>query len=185
MNLAVFTRKPMFAAWLVLLAAAPFQPAARAASPALGLAKQLNEAFVEIADRVSATVVVIQVEGKAEEVESSSWLDNIPPELKKQFEEYREYTEKRRPNSQRRRSQQQHPAPQGQGSGVVIREDGYILTNGHVVDEAEKITVRFKNGKEYTAKVHGLDTKSDLAVIKIEAKGLPVAKFADSTKTRV
>jgi len=172
-------RKPMLVAWLLVLAATPFQPGVRAASPSLSLAKQLNEAFVEVAEKASPTVVVIEVVGKAEEIDPTSWLDAIPPELRKQFEEFFD----RRKNTPRRRGPNR--APMGQGSGVVIREDGYILTNGHVVDGAEKITVRFKNGKEYVAKVQGIDTKSDIAVIKIDATGLPFAKLGDSAKTRV
>jgi serine protease Do len=67
----------------------------------------------------------------------------------------------------------------------VIREDGYIVTNGHVVDGADKIKVRFKSGKEYVAEVRGVDTQSDVAVLKIDAKGLPAARFGNSDKVRV
>ena len=76
-------------------------------------------------------------------------------------------------------------APPGRGSGFVISEDGYILTNNHVVEDAEKITVRFKDSKSFTATVKGRDPQSDLAVIKIDAKGLTPAKMGDSDTTRV
>ena len=60
----------------------------------------------------------------------------------------------------------------GQGSGVIVREDGYILTNGHVIEDAEKITVRLHDGRVFKGKVRGVDPKSDVAVIKIDAKGV-------------
>ena len=77
---------------------------------------------------------------------------------------------------------------QGLGSGVIISADGQILTNNHVVDGADEILVRLGqnvNSKEYKAKRVGTDPSSDLAVLKIEAKDLPVATFADSDKARV
>ncbi len=74
---------------------------------------------------------------------------------------------------------------EGLGSGVIVREDGYILTNSHVVETADEILVRVKGGKEYKAKKIGTDPGTDVAVLKIEAKGLPAITFADSDKARV
>jgi serine protease Do len=70
---------------------------------------------------------------------------------------------------------------------VVIRKEGYILTNRHVVDGAEKIRVRLRDGSEFVGEVRGVDAQSDVAVIKIDPQGkeLVVAKLADSDKTRV
>ncbi len=73
----------------------------------------------------------------------------------------------------------------GGGSGVILRSDGYILTNNHVVAEAARIDVRLKNGKNYPAKLVGRDTATDLAMLKIDARGLPQAEFASSEKARV
>jgi Do/DeqQ family serine protease len=73
----------------------------------------------------------------------------------------------------------------GQGSGIIYRQDGFILTNGHVVDQADKIKVRLQDGREFVAKRVGVDGRTDLAVIKIETNGLPVATLADSDKVRV
>lgn len=72
----------------------------------------------------------------------------------------------------------------GSGSGVVIREDGFILTNAHVVKGADDIKVTLSNKHEYTGKVIGKDNFSDVALVKIDAHGLPVAKMADSHKIR-
>jgi len=72
------------------------------------------------------------------------------------------------------------------GSGFVIDPSGYIVTNNHVIAEAEEITVIFNNEKEYKAKVIGSDSKTDLALLKITAKSpLPYVKFGDSEKARV
>lgn len=79
----------------------------------------------------------------------------------------------------------QQMTPRGKGSGVIFTEDGYILTNNHVVAGAAKLTVTLHDGKTYTAKLIGRDPTSDLAVIKIDAKNLSYAKFADSDKVDV
>src|SRR5581483_3766803 len=72
------------------------------------------------------------------------------------------------------------PQPsRGEGSGFIIRPDGYILTNAHVVNGASEVTVRLTDRREFTAKVIGIDTKSDVAVIKISAKDLPTVKLGD------
>jgi serine protease Do len=72
------------------------------------------------------------------------------------------------------------PPREGQGSGVVVSADGYILTNNHVVNGADEIKVSFNDGRELTAKVVGTDPQTDLAVIKVEAADLPAVTFADS-----
>lgn len=75
----------------------------------------------------------------------------------------------------------------GLGSGVIIDKNGYILTNHHVVAGAEKdqVTVRLPDGREFKGKIKGVDPRSDLAVIKIEAKKLPVAPLGDSDKLQI
>jgi len=73
----------------------------------------------------------------------------------------------------------------GLGSGVIITKDGYILTNNHVVDGAKDLKVTLEDGHEYKGKVIGRDEKTDLAVIKIDAKNLPSVPMADSDKVQV
>jgi serine protease Do len=68
----------------------------------------------------------------------------------------------------------------GQGTGFLISDDGYIMSNHHVVGDADRITVRLKDGREFEAKRIGTDPKSEVAIIKIDAKGLPFLKFGDS-----
>jgi serine protease Do len=74
---------------------------------------------------------------------------------------------------------------QSLGSGFIVSADGYIMTNAHVVDHAEKITVRLTDKREFKAKVVGADKRTDVALLKIEASGLPVLKLGDPGKLRV
>lgn len=150
-------------------------------SPALELARQLNQAFIEVADQVSPAVVVIEVQQKTGiKTQGEDLLDMMPPELRRHFEDWTGT----RPNG-RNRSVPRPRAAYGRGSGIVISVDGYILTNNHVVENADKITIRFKDGKQYEGQVKGTDPESDIAVVKIKATGLTPAKLGDSDKTRV
>ncbi|MGD0814051.1 MAG: trypsin-like peptidase domain-containing protein [Verrucomicrobiota bacterium] len=141
-------------------------------SPALSLARQLNEAFIEVADKVSPAVVVIEVTEKVRDGEADgSWWDLLPPEDQ--------------PRHHRHRHGSRPEKAEGEGSGVVISEDGYILTNDHVVENADKIVVRFKDGRAYEGEIRGSDRESDIAVVKIKARGLTTATLGDSDATRV
>ncbi|HEX4263381.1 MAG TPA: DegQ family serine endoprotease [Verrucomicrobiae bacterium] len=73
----------------------------------------------------------------------------------------------------------------GLGSGVIVTKDGYIMTNNHVVDGAKEVKVTLQDGREFTAKVIGRDPKSDIAVVKIDAKDLPTVPLADSEKVEI
>jgi serine protease Do len=77
------------------------------------------------------------------------------------------------------------PRQQGIGSGVIATKDGYILTNNHVVDGADEVKVTLQDGRDFAARVVGRDPKSDVAVIKIDARDLPVVPMADSDKVEV
>jgi len=72
----------------------------------------------------------------------------------------------------------------GEGSGFIVSPDGYILTNAHVVDGANQVTVKMTDRREYNAKVVGVDERTDVAVIKIEAKNLPTVRIGDASKLR-
>src|SRR3982751_121615 len=85
--------------------------------------------------------------------------------------------------------QGQGPAPRPEsrslGSGFVISQDGYVLTNAHVVEGADEITVKFTDKREFKAKVIGADRRTDIALIKIDATGLPAVRFGDASKLKV
>ena len=82
-----------------------------------------------------------------------------------------------------------HPAPdeprRTSGSGFIIRQDGYIVTNAHVVNDAERIQIRLADGRRFDARLIGQDNRVDLALVKIEATRLPVAALGDSNRLRV
>ena len=73
----------------------------------------------------------------------------------------------------------------GSGSGVIIREDGYIVTNNHVIEGATEIEVTLNNNEKYSAVLIGTDPATDVALLKVDAKGLPFIPFADSDKLRL
>jgi serine protease Do len=77
----------------------------------------------------------------------------------------------------------QQPA-RGEGSGFIVAPDGYILTNAHVVADASEVTVRLTDRREFTAKVVGVDRRTDVAVIKIDGKDLPTVRVGDPSKLR-
>lgn len=75
--------------------------------------------------------------------------------------------------------------PKGMGSGIIIRDDGYIVTNAHVVESATGLVVQRDNGDSLEARVIGIDSQTDLAVIKVDATGLPAAVFGNSEQVKV
>ncbi len=85
------------------------------------------------------------------------------------------------PHNQPQREQKR----QGLGSGVIISEDGYIVTNNHVIEKTDKIKITLSAGKTYDAKLIGTDKRMDIAVVKIDEKGLPAVKIANSDQIKV
>jgi serine protease Do len=85
----------------------------------------------------------------------------------------------------------QIPMPQGDairrgvGSGFIVSADGYILTNAHVVDDASEVTVKLTDEREFNAKVIGSDRRTDVALVKIDAKNLPVVRIGEASKSKV
>jgi serine protease Do len=75
--------------------------------------------------------------------------------------------------------------PRGEGSGFILSADGYVLTNAHVVDGASEVLVTLVDKREFKAKIIGADERTDVALLKIEASGLPAVKIGDVSKLRV
>ncbi len=129
---------------------------------------ELERAYVRLHEQIGPTVVNIETSGPARSTGN-------------QFEEFFHFFGVPMPEGQ-----PQAPRPRGQGSGFVYDKDGHIITNNHVVEGAEEITVRFWNGKEYDAEIVGRDPEGDLAVLKINPEeDLPVAKLGDSDNLKV
>src|SRR5213076_1844466 len=131
----------------------------------------LNNAFAKVFEIVAPSVVIIEVSKKNDGNEGFNFDDLF-------------FQGQPDDNSPRRGPQELQPI-QSEGSGFIVRPDGYIFTNFHVVEAADKIDVKLKDGREFTAKVVGTDEKTDIAVIKIDAKDLPFAQLGDSEAVRV
>jgi serine protease Do len=161
------------AAWVMCLGAPSRSPAADASD--LDLARRLNQAFADIVEQVSPSVVVITATSRAATMTSLPEQGSAGPRQ----------THPDEPEQPLDRLPEGPSVEISRGSGIVIRKDGYILTNAHVVDDAGRIEVRLRDGRRFKAELRGLDLLSDVAVIKINTTNLPVAAFADSSKTRV
>ncbi len=132
---------------------------------------QLNSAFTKVFEIIAPTVVIIEVTKKNDEPDTST-LDDL-------------FFNQPRDESAPRRGPRNREPSQSEGSGFIVRQDGFIYTNFHVVEGADDIEVKLKDGRELKAKVVGTDEKTDIAVIKIDATNLPVAQFANSDEVRV
>ncbi len=151
-----------------------------AASPIL---KQLDEAFVQVAEKVKPAVVNI-TSTKKETISSPNGGPDLDPFFKNHpFKDF--FGDEFFKHFKKGPGESREVHPQGMGSGVIISPDGQILTNAHVVKDAEEIKVTISDKRSFKAKVIGVDPESDIAVIKIDAKGLPTATLGDSSKLQV
>ncbi len=129
--------------------------------------------YADVLARVTPAVVTVRASRRTRESQQFPFTDD--PALRELFgDRFRQ----QQPRTEER-------VERGLGSGVVVSADGYILTNHHVVDGAEEIKVDLNDGRTLSARVIGTDQPSDLAVLKIEATGLPVLPLGDSDKARV
>lgn len=147
---------------------------------ALQSLKATGKAFTEVVKKVSPAVVFIKVE---KEVSTQTLDQSLAPFSNDDFFNYF-FGFPFENDSQRRNYQQRTPQKKrkeiGQGSGFIISKDGYILTNNHVVGDADIVKVTLKNGETYTAKLIGTDPQSDVAVIKIKGHNFPYIELGDS-----
>jgi serine protease Do len=135
--------------------------------------------FSPVVKRVAPSVVKVLVTERAK---------NVPaPDLPGFFDDptFRQFFGDPFEGRGQRRGSFRQPQQEGLGSGVIVSTDGYVLTNNHVVNGADVIKITLADGRELAAKVVGTDPKSDLAVIKVEAKDLPAITFTDSDKVEV
>lgn len=138
--------------------------------PAALQARGLPE-FTDLIEERSPAVVKINTVEKARSRRSAPQRQDIPEIFRHLFE-------------QRQRQQPQRQA-RSMGSGFIISEDGYLLTNNHVIDGADEISVSLLDHREFDAEVIGVDERSDLALLKIDAKDLPYLSFGDSDDLKV
>ncbi len=132
--------------------------------------------FATLVEQVGPAVVNVSVVEKAKRVARRGGDDDSADDPVQEFF--------KRFGMPQPRGGYEQPQRQGEGSGFIVSADGYILTNAHVVADADDVTVRMTDRREYTAKVVGLDKRSDVAVLKIEGKNLPVVRIGDPSKLR-
>src|SRR6266403_970736 len=152
------------------VAATPTIPPA-AAEPGKDVVHALNNAFAKVFEDVAPCVVIIEVTKKNDGSEGLNFDDLF-------------FQGQPDDNSQRLTPRNLQPI-QSEGSGFIVRPDGYIFTNFYVVEGADRVQVKLKDGREFPAKVVGTDEKTDIAVIKIDATNLPVVQMGDSDAVRV
>ncbi|MEY2614835.1 MAG: serine protease Do [Verrucomicrobiota bacterium] len=130
------------------------------------IAHQLNNAYTAVYEKVAPTVVVVDVEKTGRSGNPANPMDGFDFFFKGP------------------RDESEQP-DQSEGSGFIVRQDGYIVTNNHVIDGEDKINVKLKDGRTLSAKVIGSDERTDVAVLKIEATDLPTIDFANSDEVKV
>lgn len=173
----------------VSIFAISFLPAFCTAAPAeksdVETLRNTGEVFADISAKVSPAVVFITT--------AQEFTQRVPDSYFNPFEDFQNDEFFKRffgPQLRQRQQQQQQPKERkqirrGQGSGFIISSDGYILTNNHVVKDANTITVKFSDEKELKAKIIGSDPETDVAVIKVDANDLPTVELGDSDKLKV
>jgi serine protease Do len=138
---------------------------------------KLGNSFAPVVKKVAPSVVKVSTSTKARFASGPEMPDADNPMFRWFFGE---------PNgSEFRRAPQRMPRQHGVGSGVIVTRDGYILTNNHVVDGADEVKIALADGRELDAKVIGRDPKTDIAVVKVDARDLPHVEIADSDKIEV
>ena len=144
--------------------------------------------FADLVEKHGPAVVNIRTEARAQRTQVPGLSEDDP-----MFEFFRRFMppdQRPQPRGRGERNEKGEPRggplrPFGLGSGFVISADGYIVTNAHVIENAEVIHVRFTDKREMKAKVIGADKRSDVALVKVEAANLPFLKLGDSNAVRV
>lgn len=182
-NVLKYLRMPVLASCflsLTLLTGGGYHAAYAQSEEDLALLDRAARAFSSVVKKAGPAVVHVAVEKTA----TSRGPGQFPSDLFSDpfFERFfgPHFQPPRQPQQERRTFRQR-----AAGSGFIIAEDGYILTNNHVVAGAEKITVRLADQREFTAEVIGADPQSDVAVIKINGKNLPILNLGDSDALEV
>ena len=167
----------------VLLQGSPVHAQA-ASSPAPSLVRGLPD-FTELVEQVGPSVVNIRTLEKVRQPESGT---GGPDEEMQEL--FRRFFGVPMPNAPRQGPRQNRPQPEeaqprGVGSGFILTSDGFIMTNAHVVDGADEVVVTLTDKREFKARIVGADKRTDVAVVKINATGLPAVKVGDVSRLKV
>jgi serine protease Do len=176
--------------WVVGLSAGLVQPASAQPGSISAASGQLMRGlpdFTELVEHVGPSVVNIRTLEKAAAKETQG---NEPDAEMQEF--FRRFFGvpmpiPNNPNAprQQRRGQPEEAQPRGVGSGFILSPDGFVMTNAHVVDGADQVMVTLPDKREFKARIVGLDKRSDVAVVKIDATGLPAVKIGDVSRLKV
>jgi serine protease Do len=183
-----FSPSPLLLSLLLIGAGVTLAPFSVQAAPVATLAAPTSGAgpdFANLVEHVGPVVVNIRT---TEKIVRGASADKGEPDAEQMQEFLRRYfgaPPGGKAPSRPRGDSDDAPVQRGVGSGFIIGADGYILTNAHVVNDAGGVIVTLGDKREFTAKVVGLDTRTDVALLKIDATGLPQASIGDSTKSRV
>jgi serine protease Do len=139
--------------------------------------------FTDLVDQVGPSVVNIRTSEKAKA--ASSGVDEQMLEFFKRFGIPVPPNLPRSPRPERGQPQPDEDQPRGVGSGFILTSDGFVMTNAHVVEGADEVIVTLTDKREFKAKIVGTDKRTDVAVVKIEATGLPAVKIGDINRLRV
>jgi serine protease Do len=143
--------------------------------------------FTELVEQVGPSVVNIRTLEKATNRQSQG--GNADEEMQELFRRFFGQPFPGQPNTPRQqrpnRPQQEEEQPRGVGSGFILTADGFIMTNAHVVEGADQVLVTLPDKREFKARIVGVDKRSDVAVVKVEATGLPVVKIGDVNRLKV
>jgi serine protease Do len=177
----------LFLSFIILILITPLTIAED--SKSIDTLRQLGKAFATIAEKTSPAVVAIKVE-KRVTVDYPSFQSPFGDEPFDPFsDDFFDYFFRRRAPQQQpqqpRRSPKREFRQTGQGSGFIVSQDGYILTNNHLVGDVDEVKITLTDGRNFTAKLIGADPDSDVAVVKIDAENLPTLELADSDKIEV
>ena len=146
-------------------------------------ARSAPDGFADLAERLMPAVVNIATTQK---VSGESPHSGIPGPFNDMFEDFMRKFPQQGPNAGPRQNPPREREIGSLGSGFIIHPEGIVVTNNHVVEGADEITVNLADGEKYVAELIGRDSKTDLAVLKIKAKRkFPFVKFGDSQKSRV
>ncbi|MEG0113745.1 MAG: trypsin-like peptidase domain-containing protein, partial [Comamonas sp.] len=166
---------------ILSVSSAMMLPAA-AQTPAPAAVRGLPD-FTDLVDQVGPSVVNIRTMEKVSSRQSQSGLD---PEMLEFFKRFGlpvpSVPKQQRPQ---RPGTDGDEVPSGLGSGFILTADGYVMTNAHVVEGADEVIVTLTDKREFKAKIVGADKRTDVAVVKIEATGLPAVKIGDVNRLRV
>jgi serine protease Do len=155
-------------------------------SNSINILRQMGKAFSSIAEKDSPAVVSIRANQTITQTYSQESPFGNSPFDDEFFEQFfgRQFR-RQQPQQQQRQPQQRKFIRPVQGSGFIVSQDGYILTNNHVVEDAEKITVTLLDGRELQAKLIGTDPSTEVAVVKIDANNLHALEMANSDTLEV